>query len=286
MAGIASSKVLLFIEDIPRGDSLNVIRITLPRKFTSLDILPCGDWHIGDKSCDIGLVKQTITRIAEQENAYCILNGDLLNNATRTSVSDSYAEQMPPMEQLKLILSLLSPIKGKILSIEDGNHERRSYRQDGIDLSRIVARELGIEDRYSQGGNLIFLRFGQSNNGRKESNGSGKVRQMCYTIYATHGSGGGRKEGSKVVRVADMASIVDADIYVHGHSHLPLALKESFFRTDIQNSSVHPVTKLFVNTAAALNFGGYSETGEFKPNSKDTPVIHLCGTHKFMTATL
>lgn len=83
-----------------------------------------------------------------------------------------------------------------------------------------------------------------------------------------------------------MASIVDADIFIHGHSHLPFVLKESFFRTDIQNSTVHPVTKLFVNTAATLDYSGYSEEGEFKPNSKDTPVIHLDGTRKFMTATL
>lgn len=265
---------------------MNVIKLNLPRELTSLDIYPFGDWHEGDKSCDIDLVKKQIARVADAKNAYCILNGDLINNATKASVSDSYAERIPPMEQLELILSLLSPIKDKILSVEDGNHERRTYRQDGIDLSRLIARELGIEERYSQGGNLIFLRFGQMNNGRKESNGSGRVRQPCYTIYATHGSGGGRKEGSKAVRLADMASIVDADIYIHGHTHLPLVMKQSFFRTDIQNSSVKPVTKLFVNTAASLDYGGYSESGEYKPNSKDTPVIHLDGTHKFMTATL
>lgn len=265
---------------------MNVIKLNLPREFTSIDVYSCGDWHIGDKSCDVTLIKDTINKIASTPNAYCILNGDLENNATRTSVSDSYAEKMPPMEQLEFTLSLLFPIKEKILAIEDGNHERRTYRQDGIELSRLISRELGIENRYSQEGNLIFLRFGQMENGRKESNGSGRIRQPCYTIYAAHGSGSGRKEGSKVARVADMASIVDADIYVHGHSHLPLVLKESFFRTDIQNSSVKPVTKLFINTAASLDYGGYSESGEFKPNSKDTPVIHLDGTRKFMTATL
>lgn len=265
---------------------MNVIKLNLPREFASLDIYPCGDWHIGDKACDMGLVKRTVAKVFEQKNAYCILNGDLENNATKTSVSDSYAEKIPPMEQLEAVVSILSPIKDKILAIEDGNHERRTYRQDGIDLSRIVARELGIESRYSQEGNLIFLRFGEFSSGRKESNGSGNNRQPCYTIYATHGSGGGRKEGSKVVRLADMASIVDADIYIHGHTHLPCILKESYFRTDIQNSSVRPVTKLFVNTAAALDYAGYSKTGEFKPNSKDTPVIHLSGTRKLMTATL
>ena len=45
-----------------------------------------------------------------------------------------------------------------------------------------------------------------------------RLRQMCYTIYTTHGRGGGRKEGAKAIRLADMASIVDADIYIHSHA--------------------------------------------------------------------
>lgn len=265
---------------------MNVIRISLPRETQSLEIHCMGDWHIGDKSCDMEIIKDRIRHILETPNAYVILNGDLLNFATRTSVSDSYAERLSPEKQIDTALELLSPVKGKILAIETGNHENRSYRTEGVDVSKHIARDLGCLDRYSQGGNLIFLRFGEMRVKRKESNGSGKVRQVCYTIYAIHGSGGGRKEGAKVARAADLSGIVDADIYVSGHTHFPFSFKESFFRTDIQNSSVHPVTKLFVNTSAALDYGGYSEVGAYKPNSKDTPVIHLDGTRKFMTATL
>jgi hypothetical protein len=46
------------------------------------------------------------------------------------------------------------------------------------------------------------------------------------------------------------------------------------------------VDKLFVNSGANLNFGGYSEAAEFKPSSKDTPVIYLNGTKKYFNARL
>jgi hypothetical protein len=46
------------------------------------------------------------------------------------------------------------------------------------------------------------------------------------------------------------------------------------------------VNKLFVNTAANLNYGGYGEAQEFKPSSKDTPIIYLGGRKKSFEARL
>lgn len=265
---------------------IHIVKADLSRNLSSVELNVIGDLHIGDKACDRKLIQQRIDHIHDTENAYCILNGDLMNTATKTSVSDCYAERLSPMQEIEECCNLLFPIKDKIVSMQDGNHERRVYRQDGVDISRLIARELGIEDRYCAEGNFIFLRFGSTSDGHKETNGSGKSRMVCYTIYATHGSGGGRKEGSKINRLADMESIVDADVYIHSHTHLPMVLKESFFRADIRNSTVSSVDKLFVNTSACLNYGGYGQTGEFKPSSKDTPIIYLDGTRKKFSACL
>lgn len=133
---------------------------------------------------------------------------------------------------------------------------------------------------------MLFIRFGEVPDGKKESKGSGKVRKLCYTIYSLHGSGGGRKAGAKAIRLEDMANIVDTDIYIHSHTHLPMIMKQGFYRIDLRNSAVAPVDKLFVNTAANLNYGGYGEAGEFKPSSKDTPVIYLSGKRKDFKAKL
>ena len=101
-----------------------------------------------------------------------------------------------------------------------------------------------------------------------------------------HGSGGGRKEGAKAIRLADMASIIDCDFYIHSHTHLPMVMKQAYHRIDTANSAVALADKLFVNTAANLNYGGYGEAQEFKPSSKDTPTIYLSGTKKYMEAKL
>ena len=96
----------------------------------------------------------------------------------------------------------------------------------------------------------------------------------------THGSGSGRKEGGKINRLADYANIVDADAYICSHTHLPAAFKTAFYRVDKSNSSVACVTKAFVNTAAALNYGGYGDKQGYKPSSTDNPVLKFSGSKR------
>lgn len=258
---------------------MKVIKIELPQDVTQLEIHLFADEHIGDEHCDIKRLLERIEYVKNTPNAYCIMNGDILDNATKTSIGDTYTQTFNPMEQLARATELFSPIKDKILCVTHGNHENRTYKKEGINLSYLIAKQLGIEKVYTPTSALIFLRFGS---GSSHIHG----RRICYTIYALHGSGGGRKEGAKAIRLADMASIIDTDIYIHSHTHLPMIMKQGFHRIDTPNSAVAVVDKLFVNTAANLKYGGYGEAGEFKPSSTDTPVIYLSGTKKEFMARL
>lgn len=262
------------------------IKITLPDTLESIELHTFADEHIGDENCDLPRLRERIKYVAEKENAFCVLNGDLLDNATRTSIGDCYSSDYTPMEQMQVAMDLFSPLKDKTLCITQGNHEARTFRKEGIDLSYLLASQLGLTDRYSPTSAILFIRFGKNARGLRESNKSGKVRKICYSVFLLHGSGGGRKEGAKAIRLADMASIIDTDIYIHSHTHLPMIMKQGFHRIDVRNSTVEFVNKLYVNTAANLNYGGYGEAQEFKPSSKDTPVIYLNGTKKEFTAKL
>ena len=265
---------------------MKVIKIDLPRNLEQIEIHTVADEHLGDMCCDVKRLLQRIEYIKNTPTAYCILNGDIIDNATRNSVGDSYAQALAPMDQFNRAIEMFEPIKNRILCITHGNHENRTYRSEGINLSALIAGQLGLGERYTPTSALLFVRFGELADGRKETNGSGKRRKVCYSIYAIHGSGGGRKEGGKVNRLADLASIIDADIYIHSHTHLPVVMKQAFYRTDVRNSTVGIAEKLFVNTASNLNYGGYGEAQGFKPNSKETPVIYLSGRKKYSRARL
>lgn len=251
---------------------MKCVKATYPVEWESVNLYTLADLHIGDPHCNRSAIDEQIKRIQDDPHGLCVLNGDLMNTALKTSVSDVYGESLKPIDQIIEVVTLLKPIKDKIIGVTIGNHEARVYRNDGIDIIRLVCRELDIEDKYAPEGVLIFLRFGFSRNSAKHKDGNPR---RLFTIYVTHGSGGGRKEGAKALRLADLATIVDADIYIRSHVHMPMSFRETYFRTNTGQSSVMPVDRLFVNTAATLEYGGYGQQFEYKPASMKNPVIHL-----------
>lgn len=259
------------------------VRADYPTEWPHVNLYVLADLHIGDEHTKMTEIAERVEEIKNDPYGLCILNGDILNTALKTSVSDIYSEQMSPMQQMEAASMLLAPIKDKVIAATTGNHEARVYRTDGVDIMRLLCRELGIEDKYHADGVLVFLRFGERAHTNHHTE---KNPKQWYSIYTTHGSGGGRKEGAKMIRLADMASIVDADVYIHSHTHLPAVMKQAFYRADSSNCCARKVEKLFVNTGASLKYGGYGQAQEFKPSSTTTPVIHFCAEKKRTSATL
>lgn len=259
------------------------VKMDCPADWPVCNVYTLSDLHIGDPNANMQEVQKRINEIKDDPYGVVILNGDLMNTATRGGVSDVYGEKLSPMEQINTLCGLLKPIAHKIAGATAGNHEQRTYRDDGIDVTRLVCRELGVEERYAPEGIVIFLRFGTKGGHLRHKN---RRQQQWYTLYATHGSGGGRKEGAKAIRLADMASIVDADCYIHAHTHLPMIMKQRYYRISPGNSSVQCVERLFVNTAAVLGYGGYGQAKEFKPTSTSNPVITLQAREKYATARM
>lgn len=263
---------------------MKCIKVDLPIEHDEIKIEIFSDLHIGSKKCNYKLIHERIEKVKSEENRYCIIIGDLINNSTKTSVGDVYEEELTPMQQIKQAIMLFEPIKDKIIGITTGNHERRSYKTDGIDLLYFFARELRIESLYDYCACLLFIRFGKKiGNGIGGSNGG----KMCYTLYMTHGDGnGGRTIGGKMNGLQRRGQIVDADIVITGHTHSPATFRDSFFKIDYSNSTIHQKEQLFVNASATLNYEEYAELYGMRPSSIASPVIVLDGHKKFANAIM
>lgn len=243
-------------------------------------ILPLADLHLGDTNSDFKKLMEYINFIKDNDNVFTILNGDLMDSATKYSIGNGiYDSKLMPMEQLKQCVKLFEPIAPKILAVTPGNHEFR-LKNDGIDMTDLMCAQLQIPERYSPTAALLFIRFGE------DAAGHYHKRPILYTIYCVHGAGGGRMEGGKVNRLMQLANIVDADCFIHSHSHLPAIVKTGYYRVSAANSSVHKVDKLFVNTAALLDYAAYAELQSYKPTSIEMPMIILDGTKHGMKAIL
>ena len=251
---------------------MRVIKRDLGVEFKSIKVLALSDFHIGDSLCNLKLIRQVLDEVKKSNNTFIILNGDLMNNSIKNSVSSIYDEELSPMQAIVKLCDLLEPVKDRILVIHPGNHEWRSYKEDGIDIIRLVARQLGIEDRFSDGWWYLYLTLGMGN----------KQRPIMYTITGIHGYGGGRKNGGKINNLVEMSDKVIADVYVMGHTHTPIMTRNSIFVPDYQHKSLVQKDKYYLMTNSFLEYGGYGEQYGFTPSTNEHQEMILDGTKKLI----
>lgn len=240
------------------------------------EILVLADLHIGDRHSDVRLIQGLIDSVRDTPHRYAILAGDIMNNAIIGSKSDTYSEVLSPMDQMSYAVKLLEPIKDKILAVVPGNHEDRTTRVAGFDLTLAICAQLGIATCYREDAALLLVRFGKKKDGHP----------LVYSIYINHGHGGGRRVGGKMNSLQDFGQIIDTDIYIVGHTHLPASFKDSSFRVSLGRGTAVLRERLFVNTASALRYGGYGMKGGYQPPSNSYPVITLYAKEHRMSATV
>lgn len=258
---------------MPEG--IKVIKIELP-DHNEIEIVPFADVHIGDEWTDIQHVKDAIKYILEKPNRYVILNGDIMDMALTTSVSDTYAAKLNPMQQVNRAANLFRPLAdaGRILAMGTGNHEDRVYKVSGVDVSAYLALELGLQDRYADNSFIVFIRFGRSKSYRPSSK---NPRKNTYAIFCRHGHGGGRKKGAKLNAISDLPLMIEADLYISSHVHDVMQSPSDFFTTDYQNMNVTRNTRWFLISNSWQDFGGYGLKYSFNPASKQIGYAKLSG---------
>ena len=251
---------------------MDIFSFDFPKEYETLNVYSGADLHLDDKYFNKKVGYQWRDEILSSPNNYVIVPGDIIDFATKISVTDSYGHTTPD-QALDMAVEFLMPLKDRILIITPGNHENRSKKGDGLRPAKIIAQRIFGETEYpkhyADHTALLFISFGQSQ-GRKS-------RKMIYSMYLKHGNGGGGTVGGKLSKLAKMEETIDADVFVSGHTHVEAAFKLDRFRTDYRNKKATLHTMLFVNANAFLSFGGYGEDGGYRPLSVDYPVIILTG---------
>lgn len=256
---------------------IQVIIKKIPCK-TDIEIIPIADTHIGGPDCDMKLLKTTIKYIEETPNCYTILNGDLIDNTIVESVGCVYENEYNPMEQIHEIIDLLKPIAKKILVMTGGNHEYRTKRQTGIDLTAIIALELGIKPVYVEDFWYLYLYFGEKK-GQKDKN-------MVYTLAGYHGSGGGRTSGAKINRLMEIMKTCVADVLIMSHVHDAMATKKIIYIPDYNNKTLTRKEIHFMITNSFLKYTGYAKRGGLSPNSTSPVKLILNAKNRHINMIL
>lgn len=208
------------------------------------------------------------------ENAYLIIAGDMMNNATRSSVSNIFDETMRPKEQKRWLADQLAPFRDHILCATDGNHERRSERDaDDSPLYDVMAK-LDLEDIYSP--DLAFLKV---QIGKISGNGN---RNPTYAFVVAHGHGGGGSTGNSVNKAEKTAAYFDGiDVMVTAHTHKGHVSKPVKYVFDKHNNVIRKSHTVVASCVSWLEWAGYAARGLMPPAMvADPQKIILSGDHK------
>ena len=243
-----------------------------------ITIYPISDVHLGVAEHMTREWELFCQKVVDEPNSYLVLGGDLLNNCTRSSVSNIYTETLRPREAKKIMVTMLEPLRDKILCAVSGNHERRNRDVDN-DITYDIMCKLDLEWVYRE--NIAFVKIQM---GRKDGNG---VKNPTYALTVTHGSGGGILTGGAVNRNERFGYVLDgSDALIVGHTHKPYVTQPAKLKIDAQNNRVSIKPFKVVSMTSWLGYGGYAAQKMLLPTSHAPQTITLCGKRKLMTVTM
>ena len=251
-------------------DHLKVISHDLGIDTESAYIIPLSDLHIGDEFDEKKFIGYR-DWILERDNAYCVVNGDIIDVAIKASIGDVYGTKRP-RDQRKMAVELFRPLAeaGKILAWDDGNHEYRLAKDTDEYFGETVCEILGIPDVYSPDGIFMFLNVGHD---RKK----GEKSRITYTMFMVHGWSGSRMVGGKANNLESLAKSVVSDVYIASHTHTKIAFSRRTLIPDTRTKSLRWKKQLFVSAGSFLEWSGYAIRKGYNPATLGSPRIRLSG---------
>lgn len=234
-----------------------------------LSVYPIGDLHIGTRFHARKMLTEWLNYLEKTPGTSLLNTGDNLNCAIEGSVSDVHGEKLTVQEGRRQLTELFRPLAeaDKLDAMIDGNHELRVYKRTGDSPNAAVADALGVNYAMSS----CIVRY--------------LVGDQSYDLYLRHGKGGGRKMGGLVNLLQDQENIIDADIYVTGHTHTQVAFPKNIFAPDGRGGYARR-KRLFVSSGSFLAYEDYAAEAGYPPAHIGAPRINLDGSVHDMHASV
>ena len=245
-----------------------------------ITIIPLYDVHLGSQGCMEQELIAFCNQVKNTPNVYLILGGDLIDNGTKSSVTNPFRATMPPSQQKREMAKILEPVRDRILCIIPGNHERRSGKDADDDPCYDIAAKLDLEHIYRENIAFIKIQMGQQN--AKD----GKVRPS-YTLVLSHGAGGGILTGGAVNRSERFGYVIDGmDALIVGHTHKPYTTQPGKIYFDAHNNRVSVKPFKVISATSWLEYGSYAAQKMLLPSSHCLTRLTLSGKSKGMIVTM
>jgi predicted phosphodiesterase len=239
-------------------------------------LVPIGDIHYGAKACDEKKLQALINWIAPRKNVYVLGMGDYIEAINYSDKRFDPTGVAPWIEghldrlveyQIARLSKILTPIKGRIIGLLDGNHEetiRQRYHFSPVD---VLAHNLETTRlTYTAMIKWIFER---------------STSRSSISMYATHFWGSSREPGPKINALVRLTRDYEADIYLGGHVHEKHGVvRERIYLSSKGEPKIFVKKKVFGITGTFLNtlgegYSTYSEVKGYSPTPTGVLKIRI-----------
>jgi predicted MPP superfamily phosphohydrolase len=190
--------------DPESGKRQPYLMIQIPAtKWEKIKVVPLADVHFGADACLVDKFRKYVNWIAQNENVFAFIGGDLFENSHGDSNKglSQYEQGIRPRDQVTQMAEILAPIAHRLLWCLPGNHEDRSRSRDYDPLERL-AEVLEIPYSYEP----VFV----------DVNWKGNV----FSFHDQHGRAVGQTKGGKMnaaARPQEMQEHVMFTVMAHVH---------------------------------------------------------------------
>lgn len=219
------------------------------------EVVFIGDSHFGSPQFDRERFLSMLS-FCLKTRIHVFLMGDLIELATRHSVGAGvYDQDFKGQTQHEQMVEWLTPLSkhNLILGSLAGNHEARVYKETGVDISKMLAKELCVPYLGDACWNLF------------------RVNGESYTIYSLHGRTGSKFDGTALLALERLAAPFHADMVVMGHAHK--CISSSVLMQVVRNGRVKEHKKHLLITGSYLKYGGYAQTFGLPPSKLGSPKV-------------
>jgi hypothetical protein len=219
-----------------------------------------GDVHKGAKMHDRDRWREWLTYLAGTADVSLLLNGDLFNAAIIGAKSDVYDETLTVGDAKWELVDEVRPLAeaGKVDGANPGNHEDRITRAVGDCPVRDMCRILGFP--YFEASALFVYTVGA----------------VDYKVFVRHGTG----NGQSLAGLEKGANVVDADVYITGHTHKVGVTANDVFVLDETGERLERRHRYFTSSGSFLALERYAAQRGYAPTRLGAPRIFLDGTRR------
>lgn len=242
-----------------KDQGITPLAVTLnPKNQNYIELnFPCCE-HIGHENSDTGKVEALFSEIRHNKNSYMINLGDSCEMALPATFikhpGSAFSQTLNPKAQVSEAIKVFTPVKNKIIGMQESNHSLRMYYQTQFSAEEMISSALGVPFMGLDG--LYHI----------------KVGKQEYLLHCVHGSGGASGAGGVLNKLEKQASrFPDMEIFVCGHYHRVCGTKRMAFTKDGKLKE-----QVFVGTGSFLGYtGSYGHIAGYQPLHLGASKIRL-----------